>query len=89
MRFFRISEAKQVHKETGEVLHKFFREEMNTDDPGVIKFQSPQVRERVQGQSQLIIVRFRKFQECELFFSWGKQIPMSKCTLTFPIKLET
>ena len=69
MRFFGIPEATQGHEDTGEVIHKFIRDELNIDDPESIEFQrAHRLGKRINGQSRPIIVRFLKFPERKLVF---------------------
>ncbi|KAJ7379518.1 transposition, RNA-mediated [Desmophyllum pertusum] len=69
MRFFGIPEATQGHEDTGEVIHKFIRDELNIDGPGSIEFQRVHwLGKRINGQSRPIIVHFLKLPEHELVF---------------------
>jgi len=69
LRFFGIPEATHGPEDTAEVLHKFFREELNIDDPGNIEFQRVhRLGKKVHGQSRPIIARFLRFPERELVF---------------------
>ncbi|KAJ7361985.1 hypothetical protein OS493_013071 [Desmophyllum pertusum] len=51
MRFFKIPEETEGHKDMGEVIHKFIRDELNIDDPGSIEFQEPTGRAHKQTKT--------------------------------------
>ena len=57
------------------MLHKFFREELNIDDPGNIEFQRVhRLGKKVHGQSRPIIARFLRFPERELVFRCVREL---------------
>ncbi|KAL9958754.1 hypothetical protein ACROYT_G035812 [Oculina patagonica] len=75
VRFFGIPEATQDQENTAEVLHKFFRDELNIPDSDEIEFQRVhRLGKRVQGQTRPIIARFLRFQERGCIFKSVREL---------------